>query len=127
MQKGPAVPATLDAASLSSIVQLLLVLAETPSTPRPIADEAHELLVQLQEAIPPQPHHWEPGARGYGAGAVEVEEHLATAAAGLLELLSGMPSTPPSVAEEAGRHGAALWELAESADEGATASSRPEG
>jgi hypothetical protein len=111
------VQVSVDAASLSSIVTLLMVLAETPSTPQPMAEEARRRLVELQDQIPVQPHQWEAGARGHGIAAVQIEGTLATAAASLLDLLSGMPSTPPTVAEEAGRHAATLWSLSEEADE----------
>jgi hypothetical protein len=100
---------TLTAGTASVLAQLLDFLAELPSTPDLIRSEARERAGSIEEALPParpQPHA---GARQRG-GVVVLERVPATAIAGLLELLAELPSTPPSVAEEARAHSERLWD-----------------
>ncbi len=100
---------TLNAGTVSVLAQLLDFLAGLPSTPDIIRSEARERAGTLEEALPrtrPQPHA---GAR-QRSGVVVLDQVPATAIAGLLELLAELPSTPPSVADEARAHSERLWE-----------------
>jgi len=99
---------TLTAGSASVLAQLLWFLAGLPSTPQPIAVEARERAGSLEAVIPPMRPHPQPGARGR-SGVVMLEQVPATAIAGLLELLAELPTTPPTVADEARAHSERLW------------------
>lgn len=99
----------LEATTASVVVQLLEFLGELPSTPPTVAAEAHERAADLEELLPPLPRQQGPGARVH-RGSVELDVVSGTAIAGLLELLAGLPSTPPSVIEDARAHSEALWE-----------------
>lgn len=99
---------TLEATTASVVVQLLEFLGELPSTPATVAAEAHERAADLEEMLPPLPRQQGPGARLH-RGTVELDLVPATAIAGLLELLSGLPSTPPAVIEDARALSEALW------------------
>ncbi|MPZ88651.1 MAG: hypothetical protein GEU81_11380 [Nitriliruptorales bacterium] len=99
---------TLEAGTANVVAQLLELLAELPSTPEFVANEAHEHLGTLEEALPPPRRQHDPGARRLG-GTVILGEVPATAIAGLLELLAELPSTPPAVSGEARAHAERLW------------------
>lgn len=99
---------TVEAGVATGIVQLLELLSELPSTPETVRQEAQEYAWSLEELLPPHPRQPGPGARQRG-GVVELEQVPATQIAGLLELLAGMPSTPPTMTEEARAHSERLW------------------
>lgn len=94
---------TLSPGSAREVANLLAMLAELPSTPDEIADEARERSADLEEILP-IPH------RGRALEAPEVEVVAATAIAGLLELLSEMPSTPEPIGDDARRYAGEIWE-----------------
>lgn len=98
----------LEANSARGIVRLLELLAEVPSTPAPVAEEAFERAGTLSERLPEQPRQPEAGGRPL-QGVVILERPTATAIAGLLDLLGGLPSTSPAMASEATEHGELLW------------------
>ncbi len=99
---------TLTAGTASVLAQLLWFLAGLPSTPEMIATEARQRAGSLEEALPPTRPQPQAGARRRG-GVVTLEQVPATAIAGLLELLAELPSTPPTVADEARAHSNRLW------------------
>lgn len=99
---------TVEAGVATGIVQLLELLSELPSTPETVRKEAQEQAWSLEELLPAHPRQPGPGARQRG-GVVELGQVPATRIAGLLELLAGMPSTPPVVTEEARGHSERLW------------------
>lgn len=99
---------TLEAGTANVVAQLLELLAELPSTPEFIANEAHQHVGNLEEALPTPRRQHDPGARHLG-GTVTLEEVPATAIAGLLELLAELPSTPPAVTGEARTYAETLW------------------
>lgn len=107
---------TLDANQVRTVIRLLEVLAQVPSTPEPIAAEAYQHAGRLLDHIPHQPRH-DAGSR-QSVGAVELVRELVIAVAGLLDLLSEMPSTPPGVSDDAEAQAARLWELVDRADGG---------
>lgn len=92
------------------IANLLAVLADLPSTPEPIADEARRAAAELEEHLP-VPH------RGRAGDVPEIAVVPATVIAGLLDLLGELPSTPPPVAQDARRHAAEIWEALPPADD----------
>lgn len=94
---------TLSPGSAREVANLLAMLAELPSTPEPVAEEASKRAADLEEALP-VPH------RGRALEAPEIEVVEATALAGLLELLAGLPSTPEPVGDDARRYAAEIWE-----------------
>lgn len=99
---------TLSAGTASVLAQLLEFLAGLPSTPDMIRSEARERAGTLEEALPPTRPQPQAGARQRG-GVVVLDYVPATAIAGLLELLAELPSTPPTVADEARAHAERLW------------------
>lgn len=94
---------TLSPGSAREVANLLAMLAELPSTPESIADEASQRAAELEEILP-VPH------RGRAMEAPKLEVVAATAIAGLLELLAGIPSTPEPVGDDARRYAAEIWE-----------------
>lgn len=100
----------LSPGSAREIANLLAMLADLPSTPEPVAEEARERAAHLEERLPVP-------TRGRPAEAPSLEVVPATAIAGLLELLAEMPSTPEPVADDARRHAADLWETLPPADD----------
>jgi len=98
----------VEAGVATAIVQLLELLSELPSTPESVRKEAQEYAWSLEERVPAHPRQPHAGARQRG-GVVVVEQVPATQIAGLLELLAGMPSTPPVVTDEARTHSERLW------------------
>lgn len=89
--------------SAREVANLLAMLAELPSTPEPVADEARQRAADLEEALP-VPH------RGRALEAPEIDVLEATAIAGLLELLAELPSTPEPVGDDARQYAAEIWE-----------------
>lgn len=85
-----------------NIARMLDLLAELPSTPKEIAGEAAARAGSVHASIPRR-------HRLAAAPAVKLDRYDAVAIAGLLELLAEMPSTPPFVAEDAGRLAAETW------------------
>lgn len=100
---------TLSPGSAREIANLLAMLADLPSTPAIVADEARQRAADLEERLP-VPH------RGRPPETPEVEVVPATAIAGLLELLAELPSTPEPIADDARRHAHELWESLPPAD-----------
>lgn len=83
--------------------RLLELLSDLPSTPHEIALEARERASVIAQQLPPRP------GRTPVQTPLRLPRHELVGIAGLLELLAEMPSTPPSVAEEARGHVEALW------------------
>lgn len=100
---------TMEAGTASVVAQLLEFLAGLPSTPGFVADEARQHASALEEALPSRRRQSQPGARSI-SGVVELGEASATAIAGLLDLLAGLPSTPPAVTDEARAHAERIWD-----------------
>ncbi|HVL97980.1 MAG TPA: hypothetical protein VM324_01655 [Egibacteraceae bacterium] len=100
----------LSPGSAREIANLLAMLADLPSTPQPVAEEARERAADLEERLP-VPH------RGRAAETPELEVLPATAIAALLDLLAELPSTPEPVADDARRHAAEMWETLPTADD----------
>jgi hypothetical protein len=100
----------LGGAEAARLADLLERLAELPSTPGLVAEEARYRAAEVSWALPEHTFRPGPGQRGAGAP-VLLDELAATGIAGLLELLSGMPSTPPGVADDALAQADALWAL----------------
>jgi hypothetical protein len=100
---------TMEAGTASVVAQLLEFLAELPSTPGFVAQEAREHASSLEEALPVQRRQAQAGAR-HRSGVVRLEQAPATAIAGLLDLLAGLPSTPPVVTDEARAHAERIWQ-----------------
>lgn len=100
---------TMEAGTASVVAQLLEFLAGLPSTPAFVAEEARQHASSLEEALPSQRRQSGPGMR-YPTGVVELEQPSATAIAGLLDLLAGLPSTPPAVTDEARAHAERIWD-----------------
>jgi hypothetical protein len=98
----------VEAGVATGMVQLLELLSELPSTPETVRKEAQEYAGSLEELLPPHPRQPRAGARRR-SGIVELDQVPATQIAGLLELLAGMPSTPPSITGEARAHSERLW------------------
>lgn len=96
--------------SAREIANLLAVLADLPSTPEPIADEARRSAAELEEHLP-VPH------RGRTSDVPEIAVVPATVIAGLLDLLGELPSTPEPLAQDARRHAAEIWEALPPADD----------
>ncbi|CAN5226996.1 hypothetical protein BH20ACT8_BH20ACT8_09190 [soil metagenome] len=99
----------LEANQARTVADLLELLAQVPSTPEGVAEEAHDRAGHLNERLPAQPRHAGAGARS-AVGVVRIERDLATSVAGLLDLLGGLPSTSPGVADEASDHAQWIWE-----------------
>lgn len=99
---------TLEAGTASSIAQLLDFLSQIPGTPDFVKQEAREHSGCLEELLPAQHAQMGPGARAM-TGEVRMEEVAATAIAGMLDLLAGMPSTPPPIMDEARARAETLW------------------
>lgn len=101
---------TISPGSGREIANLLAMLADLPSTPEPIADEARQRAADLEECLP-VPH------RGRAAESPQIDVLPATAIAGLLDLLSELPSTPEPIADDARRHAAEIWDTLPAADD----------
>lgn len=100
---------TMEAGTASVVAQLLEFLAGLPSTPGFVASEARQHASELEEALPSRRRQSQPGARSI-SGVVELGASSATAIAGLLDLLAGLPSTPPAVKDEARAHAERIWD-----------------
>lgn len=100
---------TLDAGTATVVVDLLELLSELPSTPDVVRLEARDHVALIEEHTPARRSHRQPGARAPG-GPVELEPVAVTAIAGLLDLLAGLPSTPPSVVDGAQEQADRLWD-----------------
>jgi len=100
---------TMEAGTASVVAQLLEFLAGLPSTPDFVRDEAREHASALEEALPSRRRMAHPGQRSI-SGVVELEDAAATAVAGLLDLLAGLPSTPPAIIDEARSHAERIWD-----------------
>ena len=99
---------TLEVGEATAVTRLLELLAELPSTPPFVAEDARRRMADLEELVPPPVRHQHAGER-HRHGTVTVRTVPATAIAGLLELLAELPSTPPAVAEDARRRAESLW------------------
>jgi len=86
------------------------MLAELPSTPSLVAEEARYRASELSWALPEPTAHLGRGER-HATGPVVLGELVSTGLAALLDLLSGMPSTPPDIATEAQEQADAIWGL----------------
>jgi len=108
LDHGLAETVPIAAGGARAIAHMLGLLVDLPSTPDMVADAARDLLAGLEERIPPQgrTQSWETAR----SGEVELSIDEASAVAELLELLGEMPSTPPSVADDARMQAATLWE-----------------
>lgn len=100
---------TLGPGTAREIANLLAMLADLPSTPEPVAEEARQRAAELEERLP-VPH------RGRAVEMPEVAVLPATAIAALLDLLAELPSTPEPVADDARRYAADLWDSLPPAD-----------
>ncbi len=94
---------TLDPAAATVASRLLSLLSELPSTPAEVAAEARDRGAIIEAQLPVR------SAGQHAMPAVELDDHELIAIAGLLDLLSEMPSTPPDVAADATDHAALLW------------------
>lgn len=101
---------TLSPGSAREIANLLSMLADLPSTPEQIADEARQAAADLEERLP-VPH------RGRATETPSIDVVPATAIAGLLDLLGALPSTPEPVADDARRHAEEIWGTLPAADD----------
>lgn len=101
---------TLGGGEALRITELLELLAELPSTPGLVAEEARYRAAELSMALPDPVPQREPGLR-QPPGPLSLEPMALTGLAALLDLLSGMPSTPPEVAQEAQVHADTVWRL----------------
>ncbi len=99
---------TLEAGAASVVVDLLALLSDLPSTPDIVREEARDHVALIEERTPARHRHFEAGARSPGMP-VELEPVQVTAIAGLLDLLAGLPSTPPAVIDDARSHAERLW------------------
>lgn len=104
---------TLKAGTASVVVDLLALLSDLPSTPDVVRDEARDHVALIEEHTPVRQRHLQAGARAPGEP-VELEPLAVTAIAGLLDLLAGLPSTPPAVVEDARSYAERLWEAVQS-------------
>lgn len=107
---------TLKAGTASVVVDLLELLSELPSTPDVVREQARDHVALIEEHRPARQRHLEAGARAPGEP-VELESVDVTAIAGLLDLLAGLPSTPPAVIDDAESYAARLWEAVNAEDE----------
>jgi hypothetical protein len=105
---------TLGWPTAARITELLQMLAELPSTPSLVAEEARYRASELSWALPEPATHLGRGER-QPTGPVVLGELVSTGLAALLDLLSGMPSTPPDIAAEAQEQADAIWGLIASA------------
>lgn len=105
---------TLGWPTAARITELLQMLAELPSTPSLVAEEARYRASELSWALPEHATHLGRGER-QPTGPVVLGELVSTGLAALLDLLSGMPSTPPDIAAEAQEQADAIWGLIASA------------
>lgn len=115
MGQGRTVTLTVSAGTAKVVVELLELLSDLPSTPQIVRHEAREHAASLEERMPVRPRQTAPGARDPG-GPVELEPVAVTAIAGMLDLLAGLPSTPPAVSDEARSHAEAFWDAVNAAD-----------
>lgn len=111
---------TLEGGAARIVVGLLELLADLPSTPREIRDEARERAFELGAAMPSPPKRPAAGGR-LPMASVTIDVVAATGVAGLLELLAEMPSTPPDVATDARHHAQSVWAVASPPSEGGAA------
>ncbi len=100
---------TMEVGTAAVVTQLLQLLADLPSTPAVVAEDARRHMGALEELLPPPTRQQQPGER-LRHGTVDIGIVPATGIAGLLELLAELPSTPPPVADDARRHAESLWE-----------------
>lgn len=98
----------VDGTQAMRTAELLELLAELPSTPTLVAEEARYRAAELSWTLPDPHVRHEPGER-LPMSPVGVDVLAATGMAGLLDLLAGMPSTPPALADEAMDQADLLW------------------
>lgn len=101
---------TLGWPAAARVMELLQMLAELPSTPSLVAEEARYRASELSWALPEPTAHLGRGER-HATGPVVLGELVSTGLAALLDLLSGMPSTPPDIAAEAQEQADTIWGL----------------
>lgn len=101
---------TLGWPTAARVTELLELLAELPSTPSLVAEEARYRASELSWALPEHITHLGRGER-HATGPVVLGELASTGLAALLDLLSGMPSTPPDIAAEAQEKAHDIWGL----------------
>lgn len=87
---------------------LLADVGDLPSTPPPIAAEARDRAADLGQFLPPHSSAPHAGGREPDPTVVMPTGH-AVRIAGLLELLSGLPSTPPELAADIAEHARRIW------------------
>lgn len=92
------------------LAELLVGLGELPSTPPPIAEEARMRAQELGGAMEPQSAHRQPGSRD-PLSSVPLPRAQWVRIAGLLDLLAGLPSTPPDIAAEASERAERVWAI----------------
>lgn len=109
-EERPAEGVTVGGPEAARLTELLETLAELPSTPSLVGEEARYRASELSWVIPPPHGHRESGTRP-PTGPIVLDRLAVTGIAGLLDLLSGMPSTPPGVADEALAQADVLWRL----------------
>ncbi len=102
--------------TVATITRLLSSLAEMPSTPPEVAQEATAAARTVESRIPfprgrgNESHHGR-RQRSHIPGTVPLERQVVISVAGLLDVFAGMPSTPPAVREEVWTTAEELWRL----------------
>lgn len=98
---------SLSAGTGRAITTILEMIVELPSTPAFVAMGARRHVGDIAVKLP-EVHHREPGERTVSE-AIELDTDTASAVAELLEVFAEMPSTPPTVSDDARQQAQKLW------------------